>query len=93
MEHLSDEDAVRCLRNAAAVVKPTGKIIVTVPEDYRGPLDPEIMYAPGISGGHVRPITEDVLSGWLADAGLKTVAQRTIEYGEFAGRGVVACVS
>jgi len=97
LEHMSDEDAVRSLKNGKAVLKDGGKIVITVPEDYR-PVErqrerPGVAYAENIDGSHLRPITLDVVRHWLANAGLREELHEPLTYVECScqGHGVIAC--
>ena len=90
LEHMTDADAVASLRNARQVVRPDGRILVTVPEDYRG-IVPDQPYADGVAAGHQRPITREIVRGWLGRAGLREALHQPIDYGDFHGHGVIAC--
>src|SRR6185436_11351774 len=94
LEHMTDEDAVRVLRNSSLVLNPNGRIIITCPEDYR-PTSLQhstegLRYPPGESAYHERPITLSVIESWLRDADLELVESQELDYGNFAGWGVVA---
>jgi glycosyltransferase involved in cell wall biosynthesis len=97
LEHLTDDDAVRVLGNAKAVLNEGGRIVLTVPEDYRPPeaqhRQAGLAYLNGESAYHERPITRDVIDGWLGRAGLRTVCHQAIDYGHCEGHGVVATVN
>lgn len=99
LEHMERADAVLALREAAAALKPGGRIVITMPHDGRrdaGTLEtPEgdaKFYAPGIYAYHYRSISWAELYGWIAEAGLRVVERSRIHYvwGE-VGSGVVAC--
>lgn len=94
LEHLTDADAVRVLRNAKAVLNPKGLVIITCPEDHR-PTDQQhqakgLKYIAGESAYHERPITRAIIAGWLKRAGLRAKRWQVIDYGHFEGLGVVA---
>lgn len=74
LEHMTDDDAVLCLEQAALCLTGGGKIIVTVPEDHRdhSPDGSRTTweYAPGVKNWHSRPIDVSVASSWFAKANL-----------------------
>lgn len=94
LEHLTDDDAAAVLRNAAACLRPGGRLVVTCPEDYRGRAeqhgDREPRYPDGETAHHARPVTRAMIGGWCDAAGLVAVRYEPIEYGFGRGHGVVA---
>ena len=89
LEHMTDDEAVACLKNAKRVRKNGGDIVITVPDDRRGwcqhaGLD-EIGYK-----GH-SPVPYSRLTGWLEQAGLRVKKHQQLEYGFAEGHGVVCC--
>lgn len=91
LEHMSDADAVRVLRNSASLVRPGGKLVITCPEDHR-PDERRGEYAPGVPLGHRGPVTRARLEGWLGEAGLTAERIDRLEYGFCEGHGAVAGV-
>jgi glycosyltransferase involved in cell wall biosynthesis len=91
LEHMTDADAAATLRNAAAVLGRGGRLVITWPEDGREHPGPHPgAYAAGIDSYHARPVTREMMRGWLAAAGLREEVHRPIEYGFGRGHGVVA---
>lgn len=92
LEHFSDNCAVMAIRNAAAILKTTGLLVITCPEDYR-PQSEQGEYAehcPGVPKHHPRPITIEIIGKWLFTAGLNMASVQQIEYGFCQGWGVTA---
>jgi len=96
LEHMERPDAVATLKQARAALKPTGKVVITMPHDGRrddGTLEiPEVeFYTPGVYAFHYRNIPYEELASWLAEARLKPTLRAAIDYlwGEH-GSGIVA---
>lgn len=96
LEHFDDEGAVRALEEAVRCLRPGGRVTITVPEDYRSPTDqhgPSFdfsqQYTEGVYAYHWRPCTKEIVEGWLAQAGLRAVYYRPIDYGFTWGHGFV----
>jgi glycosyltransferase involved in cell wall biosynthesis len=94
LEHLSDDDAVAVLRNAAECMKPDGRLVITCPEDYRTQADQhgdkELAYLAGEIAWHSRPVTRAMIEGWLERASLKVARYEEIDYGFGMGHGFLA---
>lgn len=102
LEHLERSDAVQVMRNAAAVTKPGGRVIVTCPDDHR---DREAQnayhvadtewYVPPVNGtagvrGYHRPFPVEELVGVIEAAGLEVKVTQPMDYTWFLGWGIVA---
>lgn len=91
LEHMTDEDAIKTLRNAKKAC--SGNIVITCPEDYRSRMEQHghdsHYYADGVSAYHDRPITKNIIDEWLNKAGLEEIRYEWIEYGFCSGHGVV----
>ena len=103
LEHfLEEEDVLRSIKEAKKCLKPNGKIVITVPEDYRGVREQRyeeawykdndiIHYTDGSIAYHHKPITKDILFSWIDKSNLKLVDYRAMDYGFCLGHGIVAC--
>lgn len=100
LEHMERADAVRTLCEARRVLKPGGRVVITMPHDGRrespGNAEPPIkagqeFYAPGVRAYHYRLIGRPELLSWIAESGLEPQLVARIHYvwGE-KGTGVVA---
>jgi len=89
LEHMTDEDAVASIRNAKAVLKKGGRLVITCPEDHRKP-EKKDEYAPGVDARHPRPITRKIIDRWLGAAKVRIRNYQAIDYGDFFGHGVTA---
>ncbi len=93
LEHFNDEDAIKALTCARKCLQADGRVLITCPEDYRSPEEQHSVitkYADDVSAFHERPITLDMIKGWLAKAGLEIVFKDYIEYYSFTGHGILA---
>jgi hypothetical protein len=97
LEHMSDDDAVATLKNAAGVLGDAGRIVVTCPEDYRHQGDQQkshaISYGDGLTAHHNRPIGIETIRAWLDQAELRELEAQPIDYGFCQGHGVLAACS
>ena len=96
LEHFTEErDVLKTLEEAKKTLKPSGRIIITVPEDYR---DPEVQHYKHVKGEdyaedsksyHWQPVTKELLYSWLEKTSLKVEHYRQLDYDYFLGHGVV----
>jgi len=96
LEHFETADVPAQLRKFARLLRPGGRIVVTVPDDHR-----ELQglaengythYADGISFKH-HPVSRETIDWWIKEAGLRLVAYQAMEYGfgsDVRGHGFVA---
>jgi hypothetical protein len=85
---MGDGDMVRTLQAVRQVLLPGGRVVITCPDDARGP---QVVgeYASGIALGHARPIPRAHLEGLIRAAGLVTVLYQELDYTDFVGHGLV----
>jgi glycosyltransferase involved in cell wall biosynthesis len=96
LEHMSQADGVRMLKNAVRALRPGGRVIVTAPEaderpataQHAGSVGDEL-YAPGVSAFHSRRLALEDLDRMFNRAGLQLVVGQVIDYTTFVGHGVV----
>lgn len=102
LEHMEGKEAVQCLLQAKAALKPESyalvpAVVITIPHDRRKPEDQgygEVRYfAPGIPVYHPRYVGRWELLEWVDQAGLAPVLIAEIAYpwGE-KGTGMIAAV-
>jgi glycosyltransferase involved in cell wall biosynthesis len=97
LEHMGDDDIVRCLQQARSCLVSGGRVVVTIPNDHR-PADqqhtmgmaPPPEYAPGSSCYHLRPLPRAHVLNLVEAAGLRPVVVQEIDYTHFTGHGIVA---
>lgn len=96
LEHMVDGDATAAVANAKAVLRPGGRVVITVPDDRSNPWEqhggrplPNAEYAPGVSAYHDRPIELSTMVGWAENAKMKVVEYRELDYGFASGWGAV----
>ncbi len=96
LEHMTDDDAIKCLIEAKKCVVDDGHIIVTCPEDYsyvnglHGPpkqADPE--YIEGVASFHKDPVTCDRIKLWAEKAGLNILRWDVMGYYNSKGHGLL----
>lgn len=98
LEHMCDVDACATIRAAVRVLKPGGRVVITVPFDKaedvpnRGTFSPG-EYAPGIPSYHFRDLTPEIVDLWLGDFVGVSCAEEvwvdSINYGFAMGVGLV----
>ena len=104
LEHMSDDDIVKSLKQAKLALSNGGPVVITWPEEdgsntrheretlhypaIENELD--IEYAPGCSAYHSRIITLDHMKALLNRAGMTPEFVQPIEYTTYNGWGVVA---
>lgn len=97
LEHFDAAEAPQIIAKAKECLVPNGRLVITVPEDYRAPDAQHLngngthQYAEGISAYHRYPVTVELLAQWCRAAGVQAQVQHRIDYGNFEGWGVVAC--
>lgn len=96
LEHMSEEDAIKVLKNAGSARANGGPIIITCPNDAGRPhteqhkdSQGDETYTDGVSAFHDRAIELEDLNRMIEAAGLKLFIYQTIDYGEFEGHGAV----
>lgn len=96
LEHFLPENVPDVIRRAKQCLAPGGKLVITVPEDYR-PVnrqhddgDGSDDYAESISAYHRYPVTREMLSAWCGSAEVELKTVQRIDYGLFEGWGAVA---
>ena len=96
LEHFETADVPAQLRKFVRLLKPGGRIVVTVPDDHRDlqglAENGHTHYAEGISFKH-HPVSRETIDRWIKAAGLRLVAYQAMEYGfgsDVRGHGFVA---
>jgi SAM-dependent methyltransferase len=96
LEHMNDGDAVKAISNCRKVLKPGGKVIITVPDDVANPFDQhggrpaeDAEYCPGVSAFHDRRVQKSDVESWAEKAGMSISLYRELDYGFAPGHGVV----
>jgi glycosyltransferase involved in cell wall biosynthesis len=96
LEHFKPEEVPYVLREGLRHLTPDGKVVITVPEDYRAPdlqhtgSDGSQEYQDGISAVHLYPVTQSMLYGWLEQAGLEPVEYQEADCYWYMNHGVSA---
>lgn len=95
LEHTDDTNALHFLVQARVVLSPVGRIVVTVPEDWRdvrtvhGALPLAGEYVSGVSYHHTHPRTRAQCVALFAMAELVVAHEAPLEYGFCSGHGFV----
>lgn len=98
LEHMTDDDVLNTLESAKIALKDGGRIIVTVPDDFRntqeqhiveGLSNPDLEYTHGVSHYHTRRIPEELVRTWFEKAGLEIETFQEIDYTFCLGWGAV----
>lgn len=99
LEHLRPRDRVRMLKQSAAVLTPTGYLLITCPFDHR-PVAVQCEgaeatqeYAPGVTAYHVHRLTRESLIRACLRAGLYVDHEEPIDYNFASGIGLIARVA
>lgn len=95
LEHMTEEDAIKSLRNCSTGLKNSGYIIITCPNDNRlfgdqhkrGNGDEE--YVKGVKCFHTKEISASNLRHMIKAAGLKEFHYQEIDYTHHKGHGLI----
>jgi glycosyltransferase involved in cell wall biosynthesis/predicted SAM-dependent methyltransferase len=96
LEHLSEGDGIEILKNCRKVLKPGGRLVITVPNDSGRPhenqhksVDPQAMFHDGASAFHDRAIKQADIYRMVHAAGLFVDVYQPIDYNNYEGHGLV----
>jgi len=95
LEHFLDhDDIIKVLNQAKKVIKKTGKIIITCPDDPRPPEQQQPgleqrFYINGVSTCHEHRVSKEILYELLNQANLEVIKYQEIDYTHFTGHGIV----